>query len=136
MSVPDVSFADYGAAASGTDEFVSVESKTADYTVNADDGGKLFTSGAADLVFTLPSAATAGVGFTVSFQAQTLSTTTGISISPAAADNIYGNALTAVDDKDLINTAATDAKGDMVTLRSDGTDWCITRVLGTWAKEA
>lgn len=61
----------------------------------------------------------------------------GLSISPAAADAIHGNGLTSVDNKDLINTGATDREGDMVELVADGVDgWFIVSVNGTWAKEA
>jgi hypothetical protein len=71
------------------------------------------------------------------FIVKTLSSTTGFSVSPAAADAIHGGGLTSVDDKDLINTAASDAEGDTVTIIGDGVDgWWITSIVGTWAKEA
>ena len=71
------------------------------------------------------------------FIVKTLSATTGAQISPATADAIHGAGLTSVDDKDVINTAATDAEGDMVTIVGDGVDgWWITELEGTWAKEA
>ena len=58
-------------------------------------------------------------------------------VDSVAADAIHGNSLTSVDDKGLINTGATDAEGDTVTIVGDGADgWYITSILGTWAKEA
>ena len=111
-----------------------VVTKTANYTVMVTESGTIFIANALDLVFTLPATA-AGLRFT--FLVKTLSATTGLSISPAAADAIHGGGLTSVDDKDLINTAATDAEGDSMTLVGDGIDgWWIESINGTWAKEA
>lgn len=93
--------------------------------------------GAVDAVFTLPAAAAGTKGVWYEFEAGALSAGTGLSISPAAADHIRGNGLTSVDNKDLINTGATDRLGDMVRLYCDGVDgWVIEQVIGTWAKEA
>jgi hypothetical protein len=93
--------------------------------------------GAVDAVFTLPAAAPALKGVWYEFETGALSSGTGLSISPAAADHIRGNGLTAVDDKDLINTGATDRLGDMVRIYCDGVDgWVIDAVIGTWAKQA
>jgi hypothetical protein len=93
--------------------------------------------GVVDGVFTLPAAAAATKGVVYEFETGALSAGTGLSISPAAADHIRGNGLTAVDDKDLINTGATDRLGDSVRLYCDGVDgWVIEAVVGTWAKEA
>lgn len=122
------------AVASGGKVTQAVVTKTAAYTVTAGDSGTTFLSGAVDLKFTLPSTA-AGLKYT--FVCHTVSTTTGLQIDPAAADAIMGNGLTSVDNKDLINTAATDAEGDSVTIVGDGVDgWWITDITGTWAKEA
>jgi hypothetical protein len=42
----------------------------------------------------------------------------------------------AADDKDAINTAATDRVGDSLTLVGDGVDgWYVVGVTGTWARE-
>jgi len=60
-----------------------------------------------------------------------------VNVSPQAADKISGLALTPADNKDLINTKATSKVGDEVTLLADGTDgYTVTRVVGTWAREA
>ena len=111
-----------------------VEVLTAARTLTAEDNGKTFVSGAADVVVTLP-ATQAGLLFR--FVTSTLSTTTGFSISPDAADKIVAKGITPADDKDLINTAASDAIGDTVTLVGDGADgWYAVSLLGTWAREA
>jgi hypothetical protein len=107
---------------------------TADTTLTAADSGNTYISGAADLVFTLPATV---AGLTYTFVADTLSSTTGLSISPNASDQLRGNGFTAADDKDAINTAATDAVGDSMTIVGNGTTgWMITNVTGTWAREA
>lgn len=119
--------------AGGSVQHEGVVSKAADYTVLATESGTVFLAGAVDLKFTLP-ATQAGLRYT--FITHTVSATTGLQISPAAADAIMGAGLTSVDDKDLINTAATDAEGDSVTLVGDGVDgWWIESINGTWAKE-
>ena len=110
-----------------------VESKAANYTIVAADSGKVFLATAADVVFTLPSTAD-GLEFTVI--THTVSGGTGTSLSPAAADAIMGNGLTSVDNKDLINTGATDAEGDSVTIVGGTDGYWITAINGTWAKEA
>jgi len=108
---------------------------TADRTVAAADNNTTFIADAVDLTITLPAVATVGANFRVEACVATLSLTTGLLISPAAADAIHGGGLTSVDDEDLKNTAATDAEGDMVALVSDGVDgWFITSIVGTWAK--
>ncbi len=108
--------------------------KTASFTVLASESGAVYLCKAVDIVATLPSSA---AGLTFTFIVHTVSATTGLSIDPATLDAIMGNGLTSVDDKDLINTAATDAEGDSVTVVADGADgWWITAINGTWAKEA
>lgn len=105
-------------------------------TLTAAQSGQKFV-GAVDAVFTLPAAAAGTKGVWYEFECGALSSGTGLSISPAAADHIRGNGLTSVDNKDLINSGATDRLGDMVRLYCDGVDgWVIEAVIGTWAKEA
>lgn len=91
--------------------------------------------GVVDAVFTLPAAATSK-GVWYEFQCGALSAGTGLSISPAAADFVGGNGLTAVANKDLINAGATDRLGDYVKVSCDGTNWYIDGIIGTWSKEA
>ena len=60
-----------------------------------------------------------------------------VTISPNASDQIAGNAFTAADDKDALNTKATARVGDEMTLVGDGTNgWIVSRVKGTWARQA
>ena len=93
--------------------------------------------GAVDAVFSLPAASADTKGVRYEFETGALSGGTGLSVSPAAADHIRGNGLTSVDNKDLINTGATDRIGDSVSIYCDGVDgWVIEWVVGTWAKEA
>ena len=92
--------------------------------------------GAVDAVFTLPSVVGAA-GVWYEFECGALSAGTGLAVSPSALDHIRGNGLTSLDNKDLINTGATDRLGDAVRMYSDGVDgWVIEWVVGTWAKEA
>jgi len=109
----------------------TVSIKAADFTLTAADSGSVFIADAVDLTVTLPATA-AGLEFT--FVVATVSVTTGLSISPVTADYIAHT--TAVVDKDLINTGATDVIGDSVTIVGDGVDgWFCTSLKGTWAKE-
>lgn len=124
----------------GTNTIVRrAQSKAANYTVTAADSDSTFIATAADVVFTLPSTS-AGLRYT--FVTGALSTGTGTSISPAAADKIMGSvdgptAITSADDKDLINSGASDVLGDSVTLIGDGLDgWFIVGCTGVWAREA
>ncbi len=65
-----------------------------------------------------------------------MSATTGLQIDPQSADQIIDVDITPADNKDLINTAATDAKGDQVTIIGDGdAGWYVTNKIGTWARE-
>ena len=99
-------------------------------TLTAADSGKVFRVNVADCVFNLP-ATEEGLFF--HFIVDTVSATTGCSLSPVAADNINGG----TDNKDLINTAATDVRGDAVTLIGDGSEgWLTMSMHGIWAEEA
>jgi hypothetical protein len=114
------------------------ENITADRTLTIADSGKTFYVRAIDKVVTLPAAAAATLGMTVTFiiTNAALSSGTGFSISPNASDFIVGTGLTQVDNKDLINTGGTDDEGDSVTLKCDGVDgWYLIEKQGTWAKE-
>lgn len=107
-----------------------VNQTTAAFTLTPADSGNIYRINVADAVATLPATAE---GLKYTFVVDTVSATTGCSISPAAADNINGG----TDDKDLINTAATDVKGDSVTVVGDGAEgWVTTSMHGIWAAEA
>lgn len=123
----------------------NVVTQTADFNVVDSDDDTLFLIGAADKVATLPAVSIANKGMRVHFAmlAAGLSGGTGFSISPNAADGIRGKvnatgaALSGADDKDIVNTGATDVAGDSVTLVSDGVDgWQAIAVQGTWASES
>lgn len=105
-------------------------------TLTATDSGKTVVATAADLVFTLP-ATVLGLRYSFILAATGLSGGTGLSVSPNAADKIMGNGFTSADDKDAINTGATDREGDLIEVTGDGNlGWYITRVIGTWARQA
>lgn len=106
--------------------------KTADYTVVLPaDNGKIFeANGAATVTFTLPAVSSANKGMRITVVVKTLPTGVGTSLSPNAADRIIYKA----DDADLVNTAATDVLGDLVTVESDGVDgWIVVAKIGIWA---
>lgn len=113
-------------------------SSTAVFTaVPASQSGTTFISTAVDTVFQLP-ATQAGLRYT--FISKAPSGGAGMKVSPVAADKIMGTAgtvaFTSADDKDAINTGATDAEGDSITLVGDGVDgWFIVSSTGVWARE-
>lgn len=115
------------------ERFAGLHNKTADYTVVfPDDNGKILEAdAAASLVFTLPAVSEANKGMRVSVVVKTQpGSGSGTTISPNASDRIQYKA----DDADLVNTAATDAKGDFVELESDGVDgYVLVGKIGTWA---
>jgi hypothetical protein len=114
----------------------TVTAISADTTLTAADSGKVFRVTGVDKVATLP-ATVAGLRYTFVVAAAALSSGTGFSISPNAADKIMGNGIASADDKDLVNTGATDAEGDTVTLVGDGVDgWYVEVMRGTWARQA
>ena len=107
-------------------------------SVLASDSGTVMLVTGVDLVISLP-ATQAGFLFSFILLSAALSAGTGLSISPVAADNIYGNGLTAVDNKDVILAGAGDRAGDNITLYGDGLSaggYNILNVNGTWTKEA
>jgi len=111
---------------------LTAETLSANKTLDALDTGKLFQVDTDAFVITLP--AVAKMGFRIANGAAY--GVAIITISPNANDNIQGTDLTAVDDKDLINTKATANRGDLVDLEyGDATGWTATRTVGTWVKE-
>jgi hypothetical protein len=112
----------------------------ASQTLTPEQSGERFV-GVVDAVFALPAVGTgagkAPAGVYYDIECGAVSAGTGLSISPAADDHIRGNGLTSVDNKDLINSGATDRLGDVVRVYSDGVDgWVIDSIIGTWAKQA
>lgn len=124
--------------ASGSKQVSQVQTKATNYTVLASESGATFIASAADVVFTLPATA---AGLVYRFINGSVSAGTGLSVSPNASDKIMGScdgvAFTAADDKDAINTGATDVLGDSITLIGDGADgWYILASTGVWARQA
>lgn len=108
--------------------------KAANYTVQPSDSGSILVATAADVVFTLPPTAD-GLWYTIVFKVP--SAGTGGKVSPDANDKIMGNGFTSANNKDAINSGATDREGDSITLAADGLDgWFIIGITGTWAREA
>lgn len=106
-------------------------------TLTARDRDVTVVAAVADLVINLPPAGRGTKGNIVRVEVETLSTGTGCSLSPTSVDQIHGTGITAADNKDLINTAATDAVGDAAELVCDGDQgWRITNLVGTWARQA
>jgi hypothetical protein len=121
---------------SGHVAFKDVNLAATSQTLTIAQSGQKFV-GAVDAVFTLPAASAETKGVFYEFECGALSGGTGLSISPAAADHIRGNGLTSVDNKDLINSGASDRLGDYARVYCDGVDgWVIEAIIGTWAKEA
>jgi hypothetical protein len=95
-------------------------------------GSTIVANSTTSVVVTLP---TAAPGLTYTLVVGQVTSSGGHAFSPAAADFITGDGLTAVVDKDLICTAATDAVGDSVTIVGADGGWYVTAITGTWAKE-
>lgn len=106
------------------------------HTLTHKDSGKLLIIEVAECVVNLPAMAPELAGCNFEFAVLTLSAVTGLSVSPSALDQIQGKGITAADNKDYINTAATDAVGDFLRIVGDGTlGWVVTDERGTWARE-
>ncbi len=122
-------------AAGSTTLLKPVITKGVNYSVLAADSGAIFYTTAADLVFSLPSTA---AGLIYTFINGVDGVAAGLSVSPVTVDKITGRGIaTPLDNKDIVNTGATDAIGDMVTLIGDGVDgWYVINQNGTWTREA
>ncbi len=110
------------------------ETKSANYTLDAEDCGKTMFITADNVVITLPAIAAGVSGITLvnagAYGAQLLE------VAPQAADMILGPDITAADDKSLFNTKATARRGDLVTLiAGDADGYMVTRLRGTWVRE-
>jgi hypothetical protein len=116
-----------------TDYTVKLGSGVTSHTLKAEDDGTtvIANNAAATVTTNLPKASDAGVGakFTVVTGALP-GAGAGTTVHPATGDNINAKAANA----DLVNSAASDAVGDAVTLVSDGVlTWFTTGKIGTWA---
>ena len=116
-------------------EFAVREVKSANYTLDAEDSGKLICVDTDAFTLTLPAIATGLSGVRImnigAYGA------VAVTISPAAADMILGPDITGADDKDLINTKATAQRGDYVDLDfGDADGYVVSAIRGTWARQA
>lgn len=110
------------------------EVKTSNYTVDAQDAGKVLVAATDAIVFTLP-ATVAGLEVIIANIAADGGAL--LSISPNASDKIMGPDVAGTDNKDQQNTKATQDRWDFQRLIGDGADgWFITEKKGTWAEEA
>jgi hypothetical protein len=108
---------------------------TADKTLNATtDVGKTFVVYGKNVTITLP-ALSAGALYIYTIVNGRPDGDSLLSILPGTLDGI--SLITQVDDKKLLNTAATSKLGDYVTLSSAslGVFWVVTEIAGVWAKE-
>lgn len=63
--------------------------------------------------------------------------TVAVTVSPNANDMVEGPDITGADNKDLVNTKATARRGDYIDFEySDANGWVVTKMVGTWAREA
>jgi hypothetical protein len=110
------------------------ELKSANYTVDAEDSGKVIWVDTDAVVITLP--AVGGIGGVIVANAAAYGVS-GVAVSPNASDMIEGADITAADNKDIINTKATAQRGDFVDIwDGDANGWLVSRRKGVWAREA
>ena len=107
--------------------------KTADYTVvTTTDGGKVFSSFLDAIVYTLPAIA---IGNTWTFINLADDGDAKLTVSPNSNDGITWAGAES-DDSDLINTKATQKKGDYAVIASFTAvlTWQVPAARGLWAK--
>lgn len=110
------------------------EVKSANYTLDAQDTGKLIWVDTDAFTLTLPAIAD-GLGGVMIVNGGGYGTI-AVTISPQAADMILGPDITGADDKDLVNTKATAQRGDFVSLDlGDADGYVVTGMRGTWARQ-
>ncbi len=111
------------------------ETKSANYTIDIQDTGKVLFVDTDAKTITLPAVATAGAYTIVNIGAFGA---VAVNVSPDAADLIHAPDIAGTDNKDHINTKATAQRGDLVRLVGGlvATGWVVTHQRGTWAQEA
>ncbi len=111
------------------------------YTMKDEDAGAVIQTATDNAVVTLPAVTNANKGARITVQNTAATGAALVSISPAAADGIYGSVATAAadstasgtDNQGFRNTKATAKKGDYVVLQSDGVNgWYIQGGYGVW----
>lgn len=121
-------------AAYGSPEFY--ELKSANYTLDIQDNGKVIFVDTDAVVITIPAVATPVNVAIVNIGAYG---TVTVNVSPAAADGIHAPDIAYVDNKDHINTKATAQRGDLVVLSTsagDANGSAVLNQIGTWAQQA
>lgn len=101
-------------------------------TLTAATSGATYIVTAEDTTTTLPAVAS---GLSYRFHVGSIAGATGVIIHPAGTAKLYGNGFTAADGKGAKCTHATARAGDFISMICDGTDWWITSISGTWARE-
>lgn len=115
--------------------FSKREALTGTKTFDAEDCGKLFWCTGDATALTLPAIAAGLSGLAIvsggAFGSQ------ATTIDPNASDMILGPDITGADNKDLVNTKATQRRGDYVVLiAGDADGYMVTEMRGIWAREA
>ena len=114
-------------------------------TITEDQSGYIFFIATDAKTITLPKVADVEPGFWFTVINSGASGNNIVTLSPNAADGIFGEIANAAQDsapsgangKDLVNTKATAIKGDRVTLVANGdADWFVIEGVGIWASEA
>jgi len=110
------------------------ETKSANYTVDALDSGKVIHVDTDAKTITLPSTI---AGLDVIFVNDGDDAGVLLTLAVAAADKIMGPDVAGTDTKGQLNTKLTAKRGDFLHLVGDGADgWFIVEKRGTWAEEA
>jgi len=109
------------------------ELKDDNYTLDAEDVGKVIHIATDAKAITLPATA-AGLKFIL--QNDGADGAVLLTVDPNAADKIMGADLAGVDDKDRLNTKVTAVQGDYIVLLGDGASgWYVLEERGIWAAE-
>jgi predicted RecA/RadA family phage recombinase len=110
------------------------ETKTANYTLDIQDVGKVICCATDAMAFTLPAWSTAFDGAEFIFVNTALSGAAILDIQPNSSDKIMAADATGADDGALINTKATAKRWDWAIIRGDGVNgWIVNAANGIWA---
>ena len=112
------------------------ETKSANYTLDIQDNGKVLFVDTDAVVITVPAVATPVSCTIVNIGAFG---TVAVNVSPNAVDMIHAPDIAGTDNKDHINTKATAQRGDLVTISTaagDANGTAVLNQIGTWAQEA
>lgn len=114
-------------------DYAKRELKSANYTLDAEDNGKLIAVDTDAVVISVPAIAT-GVGNVKVVNIAPYGTAL-ISLSPVSADSLLAADIAAGDGKDLRNTKATQRRGDSAVIDLGDADGYVVTLKGTWARE-